>query len=76
MRSRTVGTSGPQRPKGNGDENAMRHVRQNSGITMAGAGRPVITTKAGVQRPALGEVTTTAVNRKVRHMVELLLASV
>ncbi|KAI0925977.1 hypothetical protein AcW1_008262 [Taiwanofungus camphoratus] len=67
MRNRT----GPQRPKVNGDENAMsRHVRQSSNITYTGASRvphPLAnshTVKNGIQRPALGEVTTTAVNRK------------
>ncbi|KAH9838411.1 cyclin [Rhodofomes roseus] len=59
---------GPQR-KVNGDENAMsRHVRQSSSIT-GGAARVAIppghAAKAALlQRPALNEVTTTAVNRK------------
>lgn len=63
MRNRT----GPQRLKINGDENATRHVRQGSGVAAAGASRIPHgnVTKNGVQRPALGEVTTTAVNRKV-----------
>jgi len=60
---------GPQR-KVNGDENAMsRHVRQSSSIT-GGAARVAIpqvhaAKAAALQRPALNEVTTTAVNRKV-----------
>ncbi|KZT73158.1 hypothetical protein DAEQUDRAFT_509773 [Daedalea quercina L-15889] len=60
---------GPQR-KPNGDENAMsRHVRQSSSIT-GGAARVAIpqahgAKTAALQRPALNEVTTTAVNRKV-----------
>ncbi|KIK95439.1 hypothetical protein PAXRUDRAFT_385553 [Paxillus rubicundulus Ve08.2h10] len=56
---------GAQR-KVNGDENATsRHLRQASGI--AGASRASVILnglKNGPQRPALGEVTTTAVNRK------------
>ncbi|KAH9919355.1 hypothetical protein B0H21DRAFT_671828, partial [Amylocystis lapponica] len=65
MRTRT----GPQRPKVNGDENATsRHVRQSSGIAVAGASRvphsvAAIKNAVVAQRPALGEVTTTAVNR-------------
>ncbi|KAG6865914.1 hypothetical protein C0991_010747 [Blastosporella zonata] len=56
-----------QRPKA--DENAMsRHLRQGSNVTAAGAAAR-FSTKEGItgkpaQRPALGEVTTTAVNRK------------
>ena len=65
MRNRT----GPQRSR-NADENAIgRHVRQPSGIALAGASKVVTghTVKNGVQRPVLTEVTTTAVNRlKVR----------
>ncbi|OBZ72496.1 G2/mitotic-specific cyclin cdc13 [Grifola frondosa] len=65
MRNRT----GPQRTRINGDENSLsRHVRQPSGIALAGASRLPVNThgvKNGVQRPALGEVTTTAVNRKL-----------
>lgn len=66
MRNRT----GPQRPR-NADENAMsKHVRQASGVALAGASRVPIahTVKGAVQRPVLTEVTTTAVNRtgKVR----------
>ena len=67
MRNRT----GPQRPR-NADENAMsKHVRQASGIALAGTSKVVVghTVKNGVQRPVLTEVTTTAVNRtsKVRR---------
>ncbi|KAL7279032.1 hypothetical protein ACG7TL_006865 [Trametes sanguinea] len=61
MRNRT----GPQRPR-NADENAMgRHVRQASGIALAGASRvpAAHTVKNAVQRPVLTEVTTAAVNR-------------
>ena len=57
---------GPQR-KANGDENAMsRHVRQSSSIT-GGATRVAVPQAKAValQRQALNEVTTTAVNRKV-----------
>ncbi|TBU24045.1 hypothetical protein BD309DRAFT_963191 [Dichomitus squalens] len=66
MRNRT----GSTRPR-NADENAMsRHVRQASGIALAGASKVPVghTVKNGVQRPVLTEVTTTAVNRtgKVR----------
>ena len=66
MRARLGGQRKP-----NGDENAMsRHVRQSSSIT--GAARVAIpSAKAAVlQRQALNEVTTTAVNRKVcaRHL--------
>ncbi|KAH9856467.1 hypothetical protein C2E23DRAFT_442592 [Lenzites betulinus] len=66
MRNRT----GPQRPK-NADENAMsKHVRQASGIALAGASRVPAThaVKAIAQRAVLTEVTTTTVNRmsKVR----------
>ena len=47
-----------------------RHVRQASGIALAGASRVPAghTVKNAVQRPVLTEVTTTAVNRtgKVR----------
>ena len=58
---------GPQR-KANGDENAMsRHVRQSSSITGGAARVAVPSAKVAVlQRQALNEVTTTAVNRKVR----------
>ncbi|KAI1797374.1 hypothetical protein LXA43DRAFT_846364, partial [Ganoderma leucocontextum] len=71
MRNRT----GSQRPK-NADENAMsRHVRQASGIALAGVSKVPIghTVKNGVQRPVLTEVTTTAVNRtgKVRFFYHL-----
>ncbi|KAF8841769.1 hypothetical protein PAXINDRAFT_82258 [Paxillus involutus ATCC 200175] len=59
---------GAQR-KVNGDENATsRHLRQASGVAGAGASRASVILnglKNGPQRPALGEVTTTAVNRKV-----------
>lgn len=59
---------GAQR-KVNGDENATsRHLRQPSGTTTGGASRATAILnglKGGPQRPALGEVTTTAVNRKV-----------
>ncbi|CCM04313.1 uncharacterized protein FIBRA_06484 [Fibroporia radiculosa] len=65
MRNRT----GPQRPKINGDENATsRHVRQSSSVAIQGVSRlphaAVAAAKTGPQRPALSEVTTTAVNRK------------
>lgn len=53
----------------NSDENATsRHLRQTSGVTAGGASRATALfngLKGGPQRPALGEVTTTAVNRKV-----------
>ena len=69
MRNRT----GSTRPR-NADENAMsRHVRQASGIALAGASKVPTghTVKNGVQRPVLTEVTTTAVNRlsKVRSVL-------
>ncbi|KAF8440544.1 hypothetical protein L210DRAFT_814862, partial [Boletus edulis BED1] len=52
----------------NGDENATsKHIRQSSGIAASGASRAAALLnglKGGPQRPALGEVTTTAVNRK------------
>ncbi|OAX41156.1 hypothetical protein K503DRAFT_674692, partial [Rhizopogon vinicolor AM-OR11-026] len=50
----------------NGDENATsKHLRQTSGIGIASRASVVINgLKNGPQRPALGEVTTTAVNRK------------
>lgn len=55
--------------KVNGDENAAsRHLRQPSGTTTGGASRAAAILnglKGGPQRPALGEVTTAAVNRKV-----------
>ncbi|KAG9314885.1 hypothetical protein JVU11DRAFT_3987 [Chiua virens] len=58
---------GAQR-KVNGDENASsRHLRQPSGATTAAASRASALLnglKGGPQRPALGEVTTTAINRK------------
>ncbi|KAF8557429.1 hypothetical protein OG21DRAFT_1390326, partial [Imleria badia] len=58
---------GAQR-KVNGDENATsKHLRQTSGVTAGGASRAAALLnglKGGPQRPALGEVTTTAVNRK------------
>lgn len=64
LRNRT----GPQRPKINGDENATSKLKQNASITVAGMSRigqsVVNAVKNGPQRPALGEVTTTAVNRK------------
>ncbi|KAI6042981.1 hypothetical protein EDC04DRAFT_2551335, partial [Pisolithus marmoratus] len=54
--------------KANGDENATsKHPRQGSGIVGAGASRASTVLgglKVGHQRPALNEVTTTAVNRK------------
>ncbi|KAI0072745.1 hypothetical protein K474DRAFT_1576291, partial [Panus rudis PR-1116 ss-1] len=62
--------AGPTRPRMNGDENATsRHLRQSSSVALAS--RPSHTTinvnalKNGpaYQRAALGEVTTTAVNR-------------
>ena len=59
---------GAQR-KVNGDENATsKHTRQPSGTAASGASRATAILnglKGGSQRPALGEVTTTAVNRKV-----------
>ncbi|KAH7928086.1 hypothetical protein BV22DRAFT_985249, partial [Leucogyrophana mollusca] len=59
---------GAQRAKVNGDENATsKHLRQASGIVSAGASRASVVLnglKNGTQRSALGEVTTTAVNRK------------
>jgi hypothetical protein len=62
IRNRT----GPQRPK-NADENATsKHLRQSStGIAIPGSRLMGGIGKAGPQRPALGEVTTIAVNRKV-----------
>lgn len=54
--------------KANGDENATsKHLRQASGIASTGASRAtgvLSGLKVGPQRPALNEVTTTAVNRK------------
>ncbi|KAI6116864.1 cyclin [Pisolithus croceorrhizus] len=54
--------------KANGDENATsKHLRQGSGIVGTGASRVSSALgglKVGQQRPALNEVTTTAVNRK------------
>ncbi|KAJ3491800.1 hypothetical protein NLI96_g486 [Meripilus lineatus] len=68
MRNRT----GPQRTRTNGDENAAsKHLRQPSSIVAATASRSthslvnVHALKNGPHRSALGEVTTTAVNRKV-----------
>ncbi|KAJ2986324.1 hypothetical protein NUW54_g9813 [Trametes sanguinea] len=58
----------------NADENAMgRHVRQASGIALAGASRvpAAHTVKNAVQRPVLTEVTTTAVNRTGKSFVIL-----
>ena len=66
MRNRT----GPLRAKV--DENAAgRHKRQASiaasGVTRTSSSMSTIAAlKNGLQRAALGEVTTTAVNRKVR----------
>jgi hypothetical protein len=59
-----------------GDENAAtRHLRQPSSISMAGASRFAYSVvsgfKANQSRPALTEVTTTAVNRKVRLGVSI-----
>ncbi|KAG0705681.1 hypothetical protein DFH29DRAFT_781237, partial [Suillus ampliporus] len=50
----------------NGDENATsKHVRQTSALGVASRASVVLSgLKNGPQRPALGEVTTTAVNRK------------
>ena len=66
MRNRT----GLFRTKANGDENATtRHTRQasNSGATRASHSLTnVAALKQAIQRPALGEVTRTAVNRKAR----------
>ncbi|KAF9223869.1 hypothetical protein BS17DRAFT_704681 [Gyrodon lividus] len=68
VRLQTRTRLGAQR-KVNADENATsRHLRQASGIAGAGASRASAVLnglKSGIQRPALGEVTTTAVNRKV-----------
>ncbi|KAI9568255.1 hypothetical protein HD554DRAFT_2022484, partial [Boletus coccyginus] len=57
---------GAQR-KVNSDENATsRHLRQTSGVTTASRATALLNgLKGGSQRPALGEVTTAAVNRKV-----------
>lgn len=68
MRNRT----GPLRPKVLSDENATgRHARQASisahGVTRASSSLAnVAALKHGIARSALGEVTTTAINRKVR----------
>ncbi len=69
MRNRT----GPQRTRFNADENSTsKHLRQTSSIAAATASRSthslvnVHALKNGPHRSALGEVTTTAVNRKVR----------
>lgn len=60
MRNRT----GAQRPGRNGNENAgTKHTRQGSGIAIAGSRLAGGISKSGPQRPALGEVTTLAVNR-------------
>ncbi|KAL4072581.1 cyclin-like protein [Scleroderma yunnanense] len=52
--------------KANGDENATsKHLRQASGIAATGASRAsTVLSGLKVGRPALNEVTTTAVNRK------------
>ncbi|EGN98684.1 hypothetical protein SERLA73DRAFT_136567, partial [Serpula lacrymans var. lacrymans S7.3] len=67
-RFQTRSRVGVQRSKVNGDENATsKHIRQASGLVGSGASRASAVLngiKANVQRPALGEVTTTAVNRK------------
>ncbi|KAF5367401.1 hypothetical protein D9758_003776 [Tetrapyrgos nigripes] len=61
--------SRPMAHRGKADENATsKHVRQPSGIGRAGGSgivhkEGVIGTKGNVARPALGEVTTFAVNR-------------
>ncbi|CAL1716553.1 unnamed protein product [Somion occarium] len=62
---------GPIRPRMNGDENATsRHVRQASSVALSTRpSHPTVNVQAlknglGPQRAALGEVTTTAVNRK------------
>ena len=61
--------------KGNGDENATsKHLRQTSGIASTGASRASTVLsglKVGAQRPALNEVTTTAVNRKVSVSIDV-----
>lgn len=58
---------GAQRTRVTGDENATsKHLRQGSGIGSAGSRLAGGIGKAGAQRAALGEVTTIAVNRKVR----------
>jgi len=58
--------TGIQRPKVNGDENATsKHSRQLSGSGATRASMVLRGLKNEPQRPALGEVTTTAVNRKV-----------
>lgn len=57
-----IRTRGAQRTRVTGDENATsKHTRTGSGIGRLAGGIG----KAGAQRPALGEVTTIAVNRKV-----------
>jgi len=79
MRNRT----GPQRQRTNGDENAAsKHIRQSSSIAVAAAAATrgthslvnvhVLKNGPSAQRAALGEVTTTAINRKVRKMQFLL----
>ncbi|KAH8118223.1 cyclin [Phellopilus nigrolimitatus] len=53
--------TGPQRPKVNSDENAIinKHVKQPSVV-----GPSRVFSKFGPQRPALGEVTSNAVNKQ------------
>ncbi|THH07153.1 hypothetical protein EW145_g3573 [Phellinidium pouzarii] len=54
--------TGPQRPKAAGDENAIinRHVKQPAAAIAAVRA----SAKFGPQRPALGELTSTAVNKQ------------
>ncbi|KAF7985748.1 hypothetical protein HWV62_2370 [Athelia sp. TMB] len=58
-------TRGAQRTRVTGDENATsKHIRTGSGVGLAGSRLSGGIGKTGAQRPALGEVTTIAVNRK------------
>ncbi|KAJ4476219.1 cyclin [Lentinula aciculospora] len=70
----------PQRSRmplrGKADENATsKHLRQLSGSTLPGTSKTlqkeVITVKGNLIRPALGEVTTTAVNRRENNKVSI-----
>lgn len=71
-------TRGPQRAK-NADENAISKLKQQiSSAAVNGTSRSTrntnlaVVAKNGHQRPALGEVTTKAVNRKVRTISPIL----
>lgn len=72
-------TRGPQRAK-NADENAISKLKQqqSSNAAVNGTSRTTrnttlaVVAKNGHQRPALGEVTTKAVNRKVRTITPIL----